>query len=192
MITRSNDRHCEASHGRRSNPDPVRRSHTGLLRYARNDLWTVLLVACTWFFASPPAFAVLPSEMLANPALEARAEHIGFELRCLVCRDQSIEESQADLAHDLRMLVRRRLLAGDTDAQVIAYIRSRYGDYVLLKPPFEASTWLLWGGPGLVLAFGALGIARFLYRRRSNAEPPPLNADEQQRLAAALGKAGDA
>jgi cytochrome c-type biogenesis protein CcmH len=160
-------------------------------RLHRHDLLLALIVAAIGLLASPrPAFAVLPSEMLANPVLEARAEHIGNELRCLVCRNQSIEESQADLAHDLRVLVRRRLLAGDSNAQVIAYIRSRYGDYVLLKPPFEPSTWLLWGGPGLVLALGALGIVRFLYRRRNDAAPPPLNPDEQRRLATVLGEAG--
>ncbi|HTT78953.1 MAG TPA: cytochrome c-type biogenesis protein [Stellaceae bacterium] len=164
-----------------------------MLRFARNDLWVALLAAAIGLLASSlPAVAVLPSEMLANPVLEARAEHIGSELRCLVCRDESIEESQADLAHDLRLLVRRLLVAGDSNAQVIAYIRSRYGDFVLLKPPFEAGTWLLWGGPPLVLALGALGIARFLYRRRGNAEPPPLSPDEQRRLATSLGEAGDA
>jgi cytochrome c-type biogenesis protein CcmH len=141
--------------------------------------------------AAPPAHAVLPSEMLANPALEARAEHIGSELRCLVCRNQSIEESQADLAHDLRLLVRRRLLAGDSDAQVVAYIRSRYGDYVLLRPPFEAGTWLLWGGPPLVLLLGAVAIVGFYRRRRAGAAPAPLSPEEQRRLAAMLGEAGE-
>jgi cytochrome c-type biogenesis protein CcmH len=140
---------------------------------------------------APPALAVLPSEMLTAPALEARAEHIGGQLRCLVCRNQSIEESQADLAHDLRLLVRRRLLAGDSDAEVIAYIRSRYGDYVLLQPPFEVGTWLLWGGPPLVLLCGAIALVRFYRGRRSQAAPAPLSADEQRRLAAALGEAGE-
>jgi cytochrome c-type biogenesis protein CcmH len=161
-------------------------------RLLRHELPIALFIAAIGLFAARPASAVLPSEMLPNPVLEARAEQIGAGLRCLVCRNQSIEESQADLAHDLRVLVRRRVLAGDTNAQVITYIRARYGDYVLLKPPFEASTWLLWGGPVIVLALGALGIARFLYRRRGTAEPPPLNADEQRRLASALGEAGDA
>jgi cytochrome c-type biogenesis protein CcmH len=148
-------------------------------------------LAVAAFFAAWPAAAVEPSEMLQNPALEARAEHIGHELRCLVCRDQSIEESQAGFAHDLRLLVRRRLLAGDSDDQIIAYIRSRYGDYVLLKPPFEASTWLLWGGPPLVLLLGAGAIVRFYHRHRPRPAPPPLTADEQRRLSAALGEAGE-
>src|SRR4051794_41848818 len=90
-------------------------------------LFTVLLTG--------PAHAVRPDEMLADPALEARARDIGRELRCLVCRNQSIDDSDADLAHDLRVLVRERLGAGDTNAQVIAYIRSRYGDFLLLRPP---------------------------------------------------------
>ena len=143
------------------------------------------------FAAARPALAVLPSELLANPVLEARAEHIGRELRCLVCRNQSIEESQAGLAHDLRLLVRRRLVAGDSDAQVIAYVRSRYGDYVLLDPPFEVGTWLLWGGPPLVLLLGAAAVARFYRRHRNDAARAPLSPDEQRRLAAALGETGE-
>jgi cytochrome c-type biogenesis protein CcmH len=167
-------------------------------RVIRHELvwrWRIALrlSALIWAFGAvaPAALAVLPSEMLRNPVLEARAEHIGRELRCLVCRNQSIEESQADLAHDLRLLVRRRLVAGDSDAQVIAYIRSRYGDYVLLDPPFEIQTWLLWGGPPLVLFLGAGAIAGFYRRRRNDSPPGPLNPDEQRRLAAALGEAGE-
>src|SRR5581483_7584836 len=98
-------------------------------------------------------------------------------LRCLVCLNQSIDDSEADLAHDLRVLVRQRLTAGDSNQQVIDYIVSRYGDFVLLKPPFEASTWLLWGGPLLVLTIGAIGVRRFVRRQRAAAVPPPLSAD---------------
>lgn len=130
-----------------------------------------------------PAFAVRPDEMLPDPALEARAREIGQELRCLVCRNQSIDDSDADLAHDLRMLVRRRLVAGDTDQQVIDYIVSRYGDFVLLKPPFKLDTLLLWGGPGLVLLAGLWGIGRYLRRQAGVVPPPPLDADEERRLA---------
>jgi cytochrome c-type biogenesis protein CcmH len=133
-----------------------------------------------------PAFAVRPDEMLADPALEARAREIGKELRCLVCRNQSIDDSEADLAHDLRVLVRDRLKAGDSDQQAIGYIRARYGDFVLLRPPFEVSTWLLWGGPALVLLIGALGIARYLRRRAHDTDPPPLSPDEERRLAQLL------
>ena len=146
-----------------------------------------------WFLAalvlltlSAPAYAVRPDEMLADPALEARARDIGKELRCLVCRNQSIDDSDADLAHDIRVLVRERLVAGDTNAQVIAYIRSRYGDFVLLKPPFQLDTWLLWGGPGLVLLVGLWGAGRYLRRQARMTAAPPLSADEQQRLAQIL------
>jgi len=106
-----------------------------------------------------PAFAVLPSEQLANPKLEARARKIGAELRCLVCQNETIDESEAPLAGDLRVLLRQRLLAGDTDRQAIAYIVARYGHFVLLKPPFEADTLILWLGPFLVLVLGGLGVA---------------------------------
>ncbi|MBV9555433.1 MAG: cytochrome c-type biogenesis protein CcmH, partial [Alphaproteobacteria bacterium] len=125
------------------------------------------------------------------PAMEARAREIGKELRCLVCRNQSIDDSDADLAHDLRVLVRERLTAGDSDRQAIGYIRARYGDFVLLRPPFEVATWLLWGGPALILLAGAAGIRRWLHRRAPQAEPPPLSAEEQRRLAAMLDGGGE-
>lgn len=133
-----------------------------------------------------PAHAVRPDEMLKDPALEARAREIGQELRCLVCRNQSIDDSDADLAHDLRMLVRQRLTAGDTDRQVIDYIVSRYGDFVLLKPPFKYDTYLLWLGPGLILLAGLWGLGRYLRRQAGMAGPPPLSPDEERRLAQIL------
>ena len=132
-----------------------------------------------------PAHAVRPDEMLGDPNLEARAREVGQELRCLVCRNQSIDDSDADLAHDLRVLVRERIKAGDSNDQVIAYIRSRYGDFVLLRPPFETGTLLLWGGPALILLLGAVGIRRY-YRQRRRDEPPPLNAEERRRLKSLL------
>src|SRR5437764_7676694 len=98
------------------------------------------------------AHAVEPQERLSDPVLEARARVISQELRCLVCQNESIDESNSQLAHDLRLLVRRRLVAGDTDQQVLNYIVARYGVFVLLNPPFEPVTWLLWlGPPALVL-----------------------------------------
>jgi cytochrome c-type biogenesis protein CcmH len=145
----------------------------------------VFLLALAALFAARPAFAVRPDEMLTNPALEARAERVGSELRCLVCRNQSIEDSEADLAHDLRLLVRRRIAAGDSDEAVIAYIRSRYGDYVLLKPPLDLATLLLWGGPLLILLCGGGAITQF-YRHRRRADAAPLDPDEERRLAALL------
>ena len=136
-----------------------------------------------------PAHAVRPDEMLADPQLEARAREVGQELRCLVCRNQSIDDSDADLAHDLRVLVRERLTAGDSNDQVVAYIRSRYGDFVLLRPPFEIATLLLWGGPILVLLLGGVTLARFYRGREENA--PPLSAEERRRLASLLGEGSE-
>jgi cytochrome c-type biogenesis protein CcmH len=132
-----------------------------------------------------PAVAVLPGERLADPALEARARALGQELRCLVCQNQSIDDSSADLAHDLRVLVRERLVAGDSDKQVLAYLTSRYGDYVLLRPPVKPTTWLLWFGPPFLLLAGGLTIMLAWRRRRADAlaRPEPLSADEQKRLA---------
>jgi cytochrome c-type biogenesis protein CcmH len=128
-----------------------------------------------------PAFAVLPSEQLADPKLEARARAISSELRCVVCQNQTIDDSDAELAHDLRVLLRQRLKAGDTDQQAIAYIVNRYGDYVLLKPPFEAETLLLWLGPLLVLVAGGIGVVFYL-RRRQGLAAPAFTAEEQARL----------
>ena len=135
---------------------------------------------------SGPALAVgNPADMLPDPAQEARAREIGRELRCLVCQNESIEDSNADLARDLRLLVRERITAGDSDAQVIGFLRERYGDFVLLRPPFTAATAALWFSPALVLLGGVLTI--WLVRRRGNAAPAaaaPLSAEEQARLAA--------
>jgi cytochrome c-type biogenesis protein CcmH len=111
------------------------------------------------------ALAAEPDEALKDPALEARARGITKELRCLVCQGEDIDESQAPLAADLRRLVRERIEKGDTDDQVIAYMRERYGDYVLMKPPLEPSTLLLWGAPALVFLAG-LGIAVVFVRRQ--------------------------
>jgi cytochrome c-type biogenesis protein CcmH len=148
----------------------------------------VLFTAMLLFTAliAAPALAVRPDEMLADPKLEARARDVGQELRCLVCRNQSIDDSDADLAHDLRVLVRERIKAGDSNDQVIAYIRSRYGDFVLLRPPFETGTFLLWGGPALILLLGAVGIRRYYRHRRRDEPPPPLSAEERRRLKSLL------
>jgi cytochrome c-type biogenesis protein CcmH len=136
--------------------------------------------------------AVEPAERLADPALEARAHAIGEELRCLVCQNETIEESSAGLAHDLRVLLRQRLAAGDTDQQAIQYIVARYGQFVLLKPPVEPATYALWFGPPAVLALAALAVALNLRRRRGrNAEAPaPLDPAERERLARLLAEDG--
>jgi cytochrome c-type biogenesis protein CcmH len=145
-----------------------------------------LLIAALWGTAGA-AWAIQPDEMLSNRKLEARARSIDKELRCLVCQNESIDDSNADLAHDLRVLVRQRITAGDSDAQVKQYIVARYGNYVLLKPPFDAETYLLWLGP-LVLLLGAAGAATLYYRRAARAaETEPLSADENRRLAALIG-----
>lgn len=136
------------------------------------------------------ALAVEPDEVLEDPVLEARAREISKGLRCLVCQNQSIDDSDAGLARDLRIIVRERLTAGDTDAQVVAFAVERYGDFVLLEPPFKATTWLLWGGPALVLILGGIGVAVFLRRRRATAAgtaPPPLTGAERARLDTLLG-----
>ena len=150
-------------------------------------LLSIALIIAVWGTVET-AWAIRPDEMLSNPKLEARARAIGGELRCLVCQNQSIDDSDADLAHDLRVLVRERVLAGNSDEQVKQYIVARYGTYVLLKPPFDAETYLLWLGP-LVLLLSAAGIATMYYRRTVRiAETAPLSEDENRRLAALMGE----
>lgn len=130
-----------------------------------------------------PVLAVQPDEMLSDPKLETRARAISQELRCLVCQNQSIDDSNADLAHDLRVLVRARLETGDDDEEVLRYVVNRYGAFVLLKPPVEPATYLLWFGPALLLAVGALGALLHLRRRRrALPEALPLSGDEGARL----------
>lgn len=140
-------------------------------------------------FASA-AQAVEPHERLADPAQEARARGLSAQLRCQVCQNQSIDDSNAPLAVDLRRLVRERITAGDSDAQVMEFLVRRYGDYVLLRPPLRLDTALLWFGPALLLAAGAIGmmIAR---RRRGAAAPEALSAEEERALAALIDKRSD-
>ena len=128
------------------------------------------------------ANAVEPNEILKDPVLEQRARALSQDLRCLVCQNQSIDDSNADLARDLRVVVRERLTAGDTDKQVMAFVVARYGEFVLLKPPVNARTSLLWSGPALVLLFGAIGLVLW-FRRRGSATAGGLSADEEKRLA---------
>jgi cytochrome c-type biogenesis protein CcmH len=132
---------------------------------------------------SAPGFAVQPDEVLADPALEARAREISRGLRCLVCRNESIDDSNAGLARDLRLLVRERLLAGDSDEQVVAYVVGRYGEYVLLNPVATGANLVLWlAGPAMLLAGG--GVVLLYLRRRRREEPgaPPLSEAEKARL----------
>lgn len=144
-------------------------------------LAVLVLLLLAW---AMPAGAVDPGEMLADPALEARARDISKDLRCLVCQNQSIDDSDAQLARDLRVLVRQRLAAGSSNEEVVDYVVSRYGDFVLLRPPFKLSTYALWIGPAVIFAVGLLAIVVF-YRRRAGiteTAPPPLSAEESRRL----------
>ncbi len=143
---------------------------------------------------APAAVAVEPGEMLADPALEARAREISKRLRCLVCQNQSIDESSADLARDLRLLVRQRLSAGDSDDRAVAFIVDRYGAFVLLRPPVTPATYALWFGPGVILVIAAAGVVAYLRRRRAEAAaaPRPLDEAERRRLESLLGDDGDA
>ena len=118
--------------------------------------------------------AVDPSEILGNPTLEKRARHISKDLRCLVCQNQSIDDSDAPLARDLRLLVRERLIQGDTDNEVFDYVVSRYGDFVLLRPPVKAVTAILWLGPAIFVLIGFIGLLRY-FRRQSTDE----NSEDQ-------------
>lgn len=131
-----------------------------------------------------PAVAVQPDEILADPALEARAREISAGLRCLVCRNESIEESNADLARDLRLLVRERLVAGDSDAEVVAFVVDRYGEYVLLKPTATGANLLLWIAGPAMLAAALAAAAAYVRRRRAAPEPEadPLSEAEKARL----------
>ena len=152
------------------------------------SLRTVSLAAITALAISTSAFAVTPDEMLGDAALEARARQISLGLRCVVCQNQSIDDSNAPLAHDLRMLVRERLTKGDTDQQAIDYIVSRYGNFVLLRPPLQFDTLLLWFGPLLLLAAAIPLVRRTLrFQQAAPADAAtPLSADEKKRLDAIL------
>ncbi|MEQ8177050.1 MAG: cytochrome c-type biogenesis protein CcmH [Amphiplicatus sp.] len=138
-------------------------------------------------FLATSVLAVEPEEMLADAALEARAEALDRELRCVVCQSQSIAESNADLAREMRIVVRERLTAGDSDKEVLAYLVARYGDYVLLRPPMQANTLILWLFPAVTLIVSAAGA--FIYLRRApTPAPQPLTAEEAGALEALLAR----
>ena len=151
--------------------------------------WLKLIVVVLALAAPVRAFAVQPDEVLADPALEARARVLSKELRCMVCQNQSIDDSDAPLARDLRLLVRERISAGDSDSQVIDFLVARYGEFVLLKPRFERQTLLLWLlGPVLLLGGGLALWLQIRRRSRHGADVPmpPLTPDEKARLAALM------
>jgi cytochrome c-type biogenesis protein CcmH len=148
--------------------------------------WLAILMLA---LATLPAFAVNPSEMLADPVLEARARAISEHLRCLVCQNQSIDDSDAELAHDLRVLVRERLTAGDSDEAAVQYIVDRYGEYVLLNPVVAPHTLVLWIAAPVVLLIGGIAVFVGLRRRRVMPAPPAaLSADEAAALEKLTGR----
>src|SRR6478736_1218430 len=153
-----------------------------------------LLIGLT---VSQSALAVQPDEILKDPALEARARDLSRGLRCMVCQNQSIDDSEAPLARDLRLLVRERLTAGDSDAQVLDFLTARYGQFVLLKLPFGWDTALLWFAPAVVLLIGAFGFGAVLLRRRRvgadapDVEQTELTAAERRRLAKLMADGGN-
>ncbi|CAN7217421.1 cytochrome c-type biogenesis protein CcmH [Rhizobium rhizogenes] len=147
-----------------------------------------LLLALALLLAAAPALAVNPDEVLPDPALEARARTISAELRCMVCQNQSIDDSNADLARDLRLLVRKRLADGDSDKQVLDYIVSRYGEFVLLKPRFTEKTLLLWGAPVTLFVFGGLALVVYARRRAGKPTGTRLTPEEEARLSELLDK----
>ena len=161
-----------------------------LLPLAERGARVALLAASMSFLAAFPAIAVQPDEVLKEPALERRARDISAGLRCLVCQNQSIDESDAPLAKDLRVLVRERLRAGDSDDEVESFVVQRYGEFVLLKPTFGSHTALLWLGPVLVLGAGVVGLRLALRRRR--AEAVSLTAEENAALEALLKRGNGA
>jgi cytochrome c-type biogenesis protein CcmH len=143
-----------------------------------------LIALLAVLLAPTSALAVQPDEILKDPALEARARDLSRELRCMVCQNQSIDDSDAPLARDLRLLVRERLTKGDSDNQVLGFLVARYGEFVLLKPRFELHTLLLWGLPPGVLLAGIASLLIIARRRKAiSLEPPVLSRDEQRRMA---------
>jgi cytochrome c-type biogenesis protein CcmH len=160
--------------------------------YFLRSLLRAAQVGLLALFISPPS-AVTPEEMLSDAALEGRARILSQELRCVVCQNQSIDDSNAPLAHDLRVLLRERLAAGDTDQQAVDYIVARYGNFVLLKPPLQLNTLFLWVGPALFLVLSLIGFSRYLRGREGDAPTDsalPLSESEQTRLDALLDEKG--
>ncbi|MDF1748293.1 MAG: cytochrome c-type biogenesis protein CcmH [Alphaproteobacteria bacterium] len=156
-----------------------------------------ILLFSAFLMTTTPGFAVLPDEVLSDPKLETRAREISKDIRCLVCQNQSIDDSNADLARDLRIIVRERLTAGDSNQEVKDYLVARYGDYVLLTPPLNLETIFLWGGPFLLVVFG-MGVIVLWYRSRAPGSAaatqegslsPDLSASERQRLAELMAEA---
>ncbi|WLS01638.1 cytochrome c-type biogenesis protein [Shinella oryzae] len=145
-----------------------------------------LLIAAAFLLAAFPAFAVNPDEVLSDPALEARARALSAQLRCMVCQNQSIDDSNAELARDLRLLVRERLTNGDSDEAVMNYVVSRYGEFVLLNPRLRGETLLLWGAPIVLFLAGAAAMVLFVRKRGGKPTGTPLSDAEKAELDRAL------
>ena len=148
----------------------------------------ILAILCVFLLPVGGAIAVQPNEVLKDPELEARARNLSKDIRCLVCQNQSIDDSNAGLARDLRVLVRERLSEGDSDEQILDFLVKRYGDFVLLKPPVKASTYALWYGPIVIFVLGVIGLVVFMRGRRRTAatQPAALSEDEERRISALL------
>ena len=145
-----------------------------------------LLLAAGFLLTALPAFAVNPDEVLSDPALEARARTLSSQLRCMVCQNQSIDDSNAELARDLRLLVRERLKNGESDEAVIDYVVSRYGEFVLLNPRLRGETLLLWGAPVVLFLAGATAMILFVRKRGGKPTGTPLSEAEKAELERAL------
>ena len=144
---------------------------------------TLFAALLCWLLVIPTTFAVQPDEILADSALEERARDLSKELRCVVCQNEAIDTSNAGMARDMRVLLRERLVAGDSDDQVRDFFVARYGDYVLMNPPIKASTYVLWFGPAIVLLLAAAFVWRAARRRKAMATPAAaLSSEEQARL----------
>jgi cytochrome c-type biogenesis protein CcmH len=156
-----------------------------LLVWASLVLGVAGAVGAMSLIGSSALAAPTPDEVLDDPVLESRARSLAKELRCLVCQNQSIDDSDADLARDLRHIVRERLIAGDSDDEIIAFVTARYGDFVLLRPPVKPATWGLWYGPLVILVIAGIAIIFYLRRRRdegTGTQPKQLSPDEQAKL----------
>jgi len=168
-----------------------------MIRRAGDNRWTLRRAAGVLVWAGAlalagPAAAVNPDEKLADPQKEQRAQELGEEIRCLVCQNEAIANSNADLAKDLRVLIREKIEAGQSNQEVKDFLQSRYGDYVLLRPPMKPETYILWYGPAALTAIGALGVGVFFWRRNKRpATQQKLSADEERRLSDILGESDD-
>ncbi len=152
--------------------------------------WLIALALALALLGPTPVPAVEPGEMLGDPALEARARGLSKEIRCLVCQNQSIDDSNADLAKDLRILVRERLVAGDSDQAILDFLTARYGDFVLLRPPMELRTLALWYGPAVILMLAVATVVTLTLRRRRH-PAAPLSEAERRRIEALIVDGND-